>query len=52
MLEEMRVPRFAYNQALQLESMRALAGMQAEGCRLLFGHDLDQFRALPSKGLS
>lgn len=52
MLEEMRVPLFAYNPALQLESMRALAAMQADGCRLLFGHDLEQFRALPSMGLS
>jgi glyoxylase-like metal-dependent hydrolase (beta-lactamase superfamily II) len=51
MLEEMRVPRFTYNHALQLDSMRALAGMQADGCRLLFGHDLDQFRALPTDGL-
>jgi glyoxylase-like metal-dependent hydrolase (beta-lactamase superfamily II) len=52
MLQEMRVPRLTYNPDLQLDSMQALARLQADGCRLLFGHDIDQFHALPSEGLS
>jgi N-acyl homoserine lactone hydrolase len=48
MLEEMRVPVFGFDRELQLDSMRRLATMRSEGCRLLFGHDPDQFNALPS----
>ncbi|HKE77006.1 MAG TPA: N-acyl homoserine lactonase family protein [Acidimicrobiales bacterium] len=52
MLEEMRVPRLTYNAELQLESMAALARLRDDGCRLLFGHDLAQFGALPTDGLT
>lgn len=51
MLDDMRVPAHGYNAELQLTSMRHLAELEAEGCRLLFGHDLDQFQALPADGL-
>jgi N-acyl homoserine lactone hydrolase len=52
MLAEMRVPAFAYRLEMQLASMRLLAELEGQGCRLLFGHDVDQFKALPASGLS
>lgn len=52
MLDEMRVPRFAFDRDLQLEAMRRLRAMRDDGCRLLFGHDLAQFRSLPASGLT
>ena len=51
MLDQMLVPRHAYDHGQQLESMRRLASLRDGGCRLLFGHDLDQFRSLPAVGL-
>jgi N-acyl homoserine lactone hydrolase len=51
MLEELHVPRLCYSPDLQRQSMRELSRMQAQGCRLLFGHDLEQFEALPPDGL-
>ena len=51
MLQDLDVPRLCYSADLQRESMRALARMQTDGCRLLFGHDLEQFQALPREGL-
>jgi N-acyl homoserine lactone hydrolase len=51
MLENLRVPRIGYNPDLQLQSMRELARLQTDGCRLLFGHDLEQFESLPPGGL-
>jgi N-acyl homoserine lactone hydrolase len=52
MLDDMRTPVFAYDHDLQLASMRRLAALRDDGCRLLFGHDHDQFRALPAAGWS
>jgi N-acyl homoserine lactone hydrolase len=52
MLDEMRVPLFGYDLALQLDSMRRLRDLRDDGYRLLFGHDLDQFRSLPTSGLT
>lgn len=50
MLEEMAVPRFGHDIDQQLESMRALQAHRDEhGCKLLFGHDADQFAALPAE---
>ncbi len=51
MLDTMTVPVHAYDRDLQLDSMRMLASLRDDGCRLLFGHDLDQFRSLPPTGL-
>lgn len=51
MLDEMVVPRFGFDRDLQLEAMRNLRAMRDEGCRLLYGHDLEQFRSLPTSGL-
>ncbi len=51
MLDNMAVPSFGYDTELQKDSMRALASMRDDGCRLLFGHDEHQFRALPAGGL-
>ncbi len=50
MLDEMRLPVFGFDKPQQLTSMRRLASMRDDGCRLLFGHDLDQFRSLPTEG--
>lgn len=54
MLDEMIVPQMASerSQKVHLESMRQLAGMRDDGCRLLFGHDEQQFNSLPSEGLT
>lgn len=52
MLDEMRVPEFAFDRDLQLQAMRQLRAMRDDGCRLLFGHDLEQFRSLPTSGLT
>jgi N-acyl homoserine lactone hydrolase len=51
MLDEMRVPVFGFDRDLQLRSMAELARLRAAGCRLLYGHDMDQFRSLPAEGL-
>jgi N-acyl homoserine lactone hydrolase len=48
MLEKMLLPPFGFDHEQQLESMRRLAEMRdAEGCKLLFGHDADQWSDLP-----
>lgn len=52
MLEDMVVPTFGYKPDQQLESMEALAQMKQDGCRLLYGHDMEQFRSLPAEGLT
>jgi glyoxylase-like metal-dependent hydrolase (beta-lactamase superfamily II) len=52
MLAEMLVPRFGFDTELQKGSMRRLASMADDGCRLLFGHDQDQLAALPPEGLT
>jgi N-acyl homoserine lactone hydrolase len=53
MLDAMTVPAYGYDRDLQLASMRKLASLRdREGCRLLFGHDLAQFRSLPPAGLA
>jgi len=51
MLDGMKVPAFGYDVDQQLESMRTLAGLRDQGCRLLFGHDETQFGSLPAGGL-
>jgi N-acyl homoserine lactone hydrolase len=51
MLAHRQVPQLCYSAELQRASMQTLAKMQAGGCRLLFGHDLDQFEKLPAEGL-
>lgn len=51
MLEHLHVPRLCYRADMQRASMQRLAHLQAEGCRLLFGHDLEQFESLPAEGL-
>lgn len=50
MLTEMRVPNFGYDTDQQRVSMLELQRLRDdEGCRLLYGHDVDQFRALPTE---
>ena len=51
MLDEMRTPDYGFDTAQQLDSMRHLRDLRDAGCRLLFGHDPDQFRSLPPAGL-
>ncbi len=49
MLDEMRVPEFGFDTDQQRVSMVELARLRdEEGCRLLYGHDVDQFRSLPA----
>ncbi len=55
LLDEMITPRMGSERSRerQLESMRELARLRDEdGCRLIFGHDEDQFRSLPADGLT
>ena len=53
MLDEMRVPVLGDDPDRQLESMRELRRLRDhEGCRLLFGHDEQQFRGLAADGLT
>lgn len=55
LLDEMITPAMGSERALarQRESMAELARLRDEqGCRLLFGHDEAQFRALPADGLT
>jgi glyoxylase-like metal-dependent hydrolase (beta-lactamase superfamily II) len=50
MLTEMRVPTFGYDTDQQRDSMLELRRLRdVEGCRLLYGHDVDQFRALDAR---
>lgn len=52
-IETMSVPDFGFDSDQQLESMRELQRLQDDdGCRLLFGHDEEQFRSLPTQGLT
>jgi N-acyl homoserine lactone hydrolase len=52
MLDEMRTPPFGFDVDVQLESMRRLAALRDhEGCRLIYGHDMEQFRSIPVEGL-
>jgi len=54
MLDDMIVPTMASERAqgIQRESMRYLASLRDQGCRLLFGHDGAQLDALPAGGLT
>ena len=54
MLDEMIVPPFGSERAKlqQRQSMEYLRSLRSdEGCQLIFGHDEEQFRSLPSDGL-
>ncbi|MDX2381086.1 MAG: N-acyl homoserine lactonase family protein [Acidimicrobiia bacterium] len=51
-LDEMIVPSFGHDLDRQRRSMRELAALRAQGCRLLFGHDAAQFASLPVHGLT
>lgn len=52
MLDDMIVPRFGFDTDLQRRSMIELQRLrEREGCRLVYGHDLAQFRSLPAAGL-
>jgi glyoxylase-like metal-dependent hydrolase (beta-lactamase superfamily II) len=51
LLDEMRLPPFGFDSDQQLASMRHLAALRDDhGCRLLFGHDADQWASLPHDG--
>lgn len=54
MLDDMIVPTMAGEkaQAQQRESMQYLAGLRDQGCKLIYGHDAEQFKGLPSDGLT
>ncbi|MFT5209858.1 MAG: N-acyl homoserine lactone hydrolase [Flavobacterium sp.] len=46
MLEEDLVPPFGFDTNLQRESMQTLRGLNKEGVKLIFGHDVDQWREI------
>lgn len=52
MYEQMRVPPSGADLAAQLASMRHLRALEQQGCRLIFGHDPEQIRAVPEGGLA
>jgi N-acyl homoserine lactone hydrolase len=52
LLDQMHVPVFSYNRDLQLKSMHYLAKLRDEGTRLIFGHDIEQFRSIPTTGIT
>lgn len=52
MLDEMLVPRLGHDHDQQRRSMQELAKLQDEGCRLMYGHDNQQFASLPVEGLT
>lgn len=55
LLDDMAVPTFGSDRskARQLESMVELRRLRdVDGCSLVFGHDLDQFRTIPTSGLT
>jgi N-acyl homoserine lactone hydrolase len=52
MYDQMKVPPTGADLAAQLNSMRDLRKLEHDGCRLLFGHDAEQFHSLPAGGLS
>lgn len=49
-LDEMLLPPFGFDHDQQLASMRHLASLRDEGCRLLYGHDEEQWATLPHDG--
>lgn len=51
-LDELRTPPFGADVEQQRASMRMLARLEEEGCRLLFGHDSEQWATLPAGGLT
>jgi len=54
MLDDMIVPTMAGERAqeIQRESMRYLAALRDDGCRLLYGHDEQQLATIPDQGLT
>lgn len=52
MYDQMRVPPNGSDLAAQLDSMRMLRTLEQQGCRLFFGHDPVQLRAIPATGLT
>ena len=51
-LDGLRTPPFGADTEEQRRSMRRLADLEANGHRLLFGHDREQWETLPSAGLT
>ncbi len=52
MLNEMLVPGFGYDTDLQRQSMEGLRELRDGGCRLIYGHDAEQFKSLGPDGLA
>ncbi len=52
MLDEMLVPRFGHDADTQRASMAELATLRDQGCRLIYGHDHEQFSSFPDDGLT
>ena len=52
MLDDMRVPPHGYDREQQKNSMRRLRSLQQEGCRLIYGHDAEQWKSIDNKTLT
>ncbi len=46
-LEELRLPPFAFDEELSLQTLQRLRELRAAGARIFFGHDPDFWQALP-----
>lgn len=46
-LETMRLPRFVYDREAQLASLERLRRLEADGVRIVFGHDPEQWATIP-----
>jgi len=46
-LRERRLPRYVYDRAAMLASLDRLAGLEAAGARIFFGHDGEFWKTVP-----
>ena len=52
MLDDMLVPPHGYDRELQKHSMQQLQTLRMAGCRLIYGHDADQWRTISHQSLT
>ena len=52
MLDEMLLPPHGYDREQQKRSMQSLSKLQAQGCRLIFGHDAAQWLSIDHQPLT
>lgn len=52
MLSDLRLPRFSFDKAMQLASMKSLIDLQDAGVKLLFGHDREQWLSIDHQAMT